>query len=140
MVTIQFFKRPLASHWRLPNGGTVQKSHVCTYLWYLCFSIFHLSDVPPTKLCPNVNVAVDVPDFEAGQPHLALHGSIEGDMTHQFSHTHALYRNDNVKLFNLLEDATRGMKWANTIKAFARQQDGVGAWRALLSNHAGSDK
>ena len=32
------------------------------------------------------------------------------------------------------------MKWANTIKPFARQQDGVCAWRALLSNHAGIDK
>ena len=88
----------------------------------------------------NFNVAVDVSDLEAGQPHSVLHGSIEGGMTHRFSHTHALYRNDNLKLFNLLEEATRGTKWANTIKPFARQQDGVGAWRALLSNHAGSDK
>ena len=31
---------------------------------------------------PHVNVAVDVPDLEGGQPHSVLHGSIKSDMTH----------------------------------------------------------
>ena len=61
-------------------------------------------------------------------------------MAHRFSHAHVLYRNDNVKLFNLLEDATCGTKWANMIKPFAQTQDGQGSWEALLSNHAWSDK
>ena len=88
----------------------------------------------------HVNVAVDVPDLVAAQPHSVLHGSIESDITHQFSHTHALYGNDNIKQFNLLDEATRGTKWAIMIKPFSRRQDGVGTWKALLSNHAGSDK
>ena len=73
----------------------------------------------------HVTVEVDVPDLVPGQPHSELRGSIEDDMTHRFSHIHAMYCNDCMKLFNFLEETTCGTKWANMIKPFPRKQDGV---------------
>ena len=55
-------------------------------------------------------------------------------------HTHALFRNDNSDLYFLLEEATRGSKYATSIKPFQRHRDGNGAWNVLTIQYAGKDK
>ena len=49
MIIVKLLQRPLASPWRLPNGGTLHLGIVCTYPRYLLFSLFHLLDGPPPK-------------------------------------------------------------------------------------------
>ena len=39
-----------------------------------------------------------------------------------------------------IEEAVRGSSVESTIKSFARQKDGRGAYLALVSNHAGTTK
>ena len=63
-----------------------------------------------TRQNVQVEVEVVVPKLVPSQSHSELHSPIEGDMTHQFPHTPGVFCNDCVKLFNLLEEVTCGMK------------------------------
>ena len=45
-------------------------------------------------------------------------GSILEDLTHRTSHTHHLYKQDNATLFTMIEEATLGTHYANTIQPF----------------------
>ena len=40
------------------------------------------------------------PPLMAGQPHSEVHGSIEGEMIAQASHTHAMFRDDNAVVYS----------------------------------------
>lgn len=80
------------------------------------------------------------PVLVAGQPHSVLYGSVKADMIARISHTHALFKDDNDKVYQYLEEATRGTKWAATIKPFKRTRHGRGAYFALQTHHAGDDK
>ena len=67
-------------------------------------------------------------------------GSVLEDMIHRTSHTHPLYKQDNASVFTMIEEATRGTHFGNTIQPFKRGKNGRGAWKALLLSHVGGDK
>ena len=89
---------------------------------------------------PEVQVPAVAPPLANNQPHSTEHGSVEAELIARASHDHPLYRDDNDKLFGLLEEATRSTNFAASIKPFERTKDGRGAWLALIAQYAGQDK
>ena len=90
-----------------------------------------------------IRATVDVPAAPAlanNEPHSTEHGSVEAELVARASHTHALYRDDNKKVYHYLEKATRGTMYSASIKPFERTKNGCGAWFALLGQYAGVDK
>ena len=80
------------------------------------------------------------PPLQAGQPHSEVHGSIEGEMITRASHTHAMFRDDNATVYYALEEATRSMSYAASIKPFQRMKNSRGALQALTNQYAGNHK
>jgi hypothetical protein len=80
------------------------------------------------------------PTLQAGQPFSTEHGSVEEELTARASHTHPLYQDDNAEVYYKIEEATRGMSYAASIKPFQRRKDGRGAYDAMLTQYAGEDK
>jgi hypothetical protein len=80
------------------------------------------------------------PPLAVGQPYAEVHGSVEAEMIARASHTHALYRDDNAKVYYYLEEATRTTTYAASIKPFQRRKDGRAAWFAMVQQYAGVDK
>ena len=78
------------------------------------------------------------PALATGQPHSAEHGSIKDEMIARLSHQHALFRDDNAAVYDDLEEATRGTKYAASIASFKRSKDGRGAFLALKAQYAGA--
>jgi hypothetical protein len=48
-----------------------------------------------------------------------------------------LFRDDNASVFDDIEEATRGTKYASSISPFKRRKDGRAAFLALKEQHAG---
>ena len=44
------------------------------------------------------------PRLDTGMPHYVEGGSIMNNMTPRLSHTHALYKNDNEKLYAIIDE------------------------------------
>jgi hypothetical protein len=82
---------------------------------------------PPTALATNL-------------PYSADHGSAEGEMIARASHNHPLFRDDNSAVYYLLQEATRSITYAPTIKPFQCAKNGKGAWNSLITQYAGDDK
>jgi hypothetical protein len=80
------------------------------------------------------------PALSTGLPYSTLHGSVEGEMIARASHTHPLFRNDNLAVYYLLEEATRGTSYAPTIKPYQRTKHNRDAWRSLVKQYTGVDK
>ena len=55
------------------------------------------------------------------------------------SHTHSLYKEDNTKSFELLEESLRGSSMNPTIQSYIHQKDYRKAWIALKQQYAGVD-
>ena len=68
------------------------------------------------------------------------HDSIKDEMIAYLSHDHSLFKEDNAKLFKLLEEALRGSAMDPTIQPYKRRKDGRKAWNTLVEQHAGVDK
>jgi len=47
-----------------------------------------------------------------------------------------MFRDDNAKVYYLLEEATRSTGYAASIKPFQRLKNGRGAWLALVAQYA----
>ena len=88
----------------------------------------------------DIAVPVDAPTLEMGQPYSITHGSVEAELIARASHGHALYRDDNARVYYFLEEATRTTSFAASIKPFQRTKNGRGAWFALVQQYAGEDK
>ena len=73
----------------------------------------------------------------SGYPYSTKLGSIEDELIHPASHTHAPYCEDNQAVYFLLEEATRSTPYAASIFPFRRARNGRGAWLALSSQFAG---
>jgi hypothetical protein len=81
---------------------------------------------------------VDAPPVLAtDEPHSDVHGSIKGEMVARFSHNHGLFREDNAAVFDDIEEAMRGSKFAASIAPFKRAKNGRAAYMALKEQHAG---
>ena len=107
----------------------------------------HLHHVIGVRMIPLVYVTrkdedapAVVPPLQAGQPHSEVHGSVEGEMIAQASHTHAMFRDDNAAVYYAFEEATRSTSYAASIKPFQRMKNGRGALQALTTQYAGDDK
>ena len=87
-----------------------------------------------------IEVPAAVPTLAPNSPHSVQHGSVEADLIARASHTHALYREDNAKVYYYLEEATRGTSYAASIKPYQRDKDGRNAWFSLKNQYAGNDK
>lgn len=85
----------------------------------------------------DVAVPVAAPALEAGSPHSTEHGSVKGEMTARLSHTHPLFRDDNGAVYDDIETATRGTKYAASIITYKRTKNGRGALGALKTAFAG---
>ena len=85
-------------------------------------------------------IAAIAPLLATDRPHSTENVSVEGEMIARASHDHPLYRDDNSKVYFYLEEATRTLSYAASIKPFQRANDGRGAWVALRSQYAGDDK
>lgn len=114
--------------------------------WTEAFSDF-LNRVVGSRTIPlayvirtDIAVQVDPPALALNQPYSTEHGSVEDDLIARASHGHALYREDNSKVYYLLEEATRTTSYAASIKPFQRAKNGRGAWFALVQQYAGEDK
>ena len=86
----------------------------------------------------NAAVAGTPPALAPNEPHSTEHGSVMEEMTQRFSHNHALYRTDNSAVFDDIEAATRGTKYASSIAPHKSPfKDGRGAFMSIKSQHAG---
>ena len=56
------------------------------------------------------------------------------------SHNHAIYRDDNAKVYYLLEEATRDTNCSTSIKLFQRAKNGREAWLAMICQYTGDNK
>ena len=80
------------------------------------------------------------PPRATSQPHLEEHRLVEMDMIMHASHDHALFREDNAKVYFKLEEATCSTMYAASIKPYQQSKNGRGAWIALASKYAEQDK
>ena len=55
-------------------------------------------------------------------------------------HTGPIYQNNNVTVYQKIEEVACGTSCKSTIKAFFRRKNGTGAFQALIANHAGDVK
>jgi hypothetical protein len=88
----------------------------------------------------DATVPVAIPPLATDQPHSAEAGSIEAELITRASHAHPLFRDDSAAVYYKMEEATRGTTLAASIAPFQRTKDGRGAFRAIISQHAGEDK
>ena len=88
----------------------------------------------------NVQRTDPAPALANNRPHSEEHGSVEGEMIARLSHDNPLYRDDNQKVYDYLEEATRNTTFSATIKPFEAARNGRSAHSAILSQHAGEDK
>ena len=68
------------------------------------------------------------------------HNLIKDELVASLSHDHGLVREDNAKVYKVLEEALRGSAMDPTIQLYKRRKDGRKAWIALNQQHAGKDK
>jgi hypothetical protein len=140
--------KPITEAFEKGETGEVPKiSKVLPIItWIQAFEDF-LAEIIGVRMVPlsyvireDAVVPAAVPALAQNQPHSTQHGSVEADMIARASHTHALFRYDNKKVYHLLESATRSTQYAATIKPFQRMKNGRGAFLALMTQYAGVDK
>lgn len=85
-------------------------------------------------------VPAAAPALANGKPYSDEHESVEGELIARLSHNHPVFKDDNAKVYQYLEQATRSTSYAVSLKKFQRKQDGRGAYLAIISQHAGVDK
>ena len=109
---------------KLMNNGSIIK-------WIESFK-FNLNEIFGVYDCPLVYVMHEQHDFLGttcgtllpDQPHSEEHGSAEVDMISITSHDHPLFRNDNGDIYDSMEGALSGSKYASTIVWFRKKQEG----------------
>ena len=67
-------------------------------------------------------------------------GSMMDELVNRLPHTGPVFKNDNKTVYMKIEEAVRGTSVESTVKTFARQKNGRGAYLALIANHAGDTK
>ena len=71
-----------------------------------------------------VTVAVPAPTLAPDQPHSAAHGAVQDELIACTLHSHALFKNNNGTVYDLLDQALRTTMYAPTIDHFLRKRDG----------------
>ena len=75
-------------------------------------------------ICEHMNPLGVAPPRATRQSHLEEHGSVEMDMIMRASHDHALFREDNAKVYFKLDEATRKTMYTALIKLYQRTKNG----------------
>ena len=88
----------------------------------------------------DADVPAATPALAPGQPHSTEHGSVKDELVARASHTHALFRDDNMTVYHHLEEATRSTFYAASIKPYQCAKNGRDAWFALVGQYAGIEK
>ena len=93
----------------------------------------------PLAHCIRETVVVgnDFSPLAADQCYSVEHGSLRDEMIARASHTNPMFRVDSATIFDMIEKSTRTTAYAATIAPFRRSKDGVAAFHALVSQHAG---
>ena len=96
----------------------------------------------PLAYVTRETIAVDatILDLANNKPRSTLHGSVEGDLIARASHDHALYREDNAKVYYFIEEATRSTSYLASIMPFQCTKNGRGAVLVLKAQYADVDK
>ena len=66
--------------------------------------------------------------------------SIMDELIAHAPHTGTAFREDNAKVFQILQDMIAGTSFESSIKSFQRTRDGRAAYKALLQHNMGSSK
>ena len=77
-------------------------------------------------------VSNTVPALAVDDSHSEEYGSIEGDLNHRLSHTHALFKVDNAKVSDIIKQGVRGSNIALTIAPYCKRRDGQGNLKAII--------
>eukprot|EP01082_Thalassiosira_pseudonana_P000220 g65.t1 g65 contig1:151778-153098(+) len=131
----------VASNWealmdkkKSEDAGDVPKlKGVKDHTWQESFEVYvqQKIGVRDASLAYVIRKVAEVPNaapaLARNAPHSVEHGSIDAEMTAHLSHDSPFFKDDNEKVYSMLEAATRGTKFAPTIKP-------------LLAQHAGPDK
>ena len=78
--------------------------------------------------------------FLTDKPFSEIHGSVRAELIARASNDHPIFGDDNAKISQFLEEATRDTPVASTIASWKRTKDGRRAFFAIVAQHAGSDK
>lgn len=106
-----------------------------------CWKVIGARNIPLAYVIRDrVDVEPNPPPLSPGKSYSASSGSVEAELVERASHDHALYRSDNAKIYSFIEEAVRSSQYNASIKPFQRAKDGRGAYKALVSQHAGKDK
>ena len=122
---------------KLTNGGDVSK-------WVESMKL-HLGSIIGVRDAPLLYLlretadvsSVSRPKCATNQPHAKEFKTLVAELIAFTSHDHALYTNDNLDLFNRLERAPRGTRYASVLTRFRKDGDGRGTFFALVSQYAG---
>ena len=135
-----------------PKVPTLTKTNT-PLRWYdafkkVCYNTFGVRTVPLTyiirekvEVTPETgnDASVTYDPCLTNKAHGAS-GSILQDLIHRTSQAHPLFKQYNATVFIIIEEASRGNHYYNTINPFKRDRNGRGAWLALVSSHVGEDK
>lgn len=123
----------------MPKIG--QKLHIAK--WIESFEVFATTKIGVRNaplayvIRPEADVPAAAPPLAPNAPHSEQHGSVRGELIARLSHAHALFRDDNATVFDMIETATRGTKYHTSIITFKDTQNGRGAWQKLKGQYAG---
>ena len=81
-----------------------------------------------------------IPELMDGKPYSEQYGSVMNEMVALATHDHEGFVWDNHAVFGYLEEATRSTTYADILSPYRSQRDGKGAFRALITHHAGEEK
>ena len=122
------------------------RKNTVTLRWFEAATTF-LSAYIGARNCPLAYVTRELAVPDPHRPALLIdkcysdeHDSIKNELVAFLCHDHTLYKDDNAKVYELLEEALRGSTMDPTIQPYKRRKDGRRAWIALNEQHAGKDK
>ena len=106
-----------------------------------CGTIIGVRDVPITYVFRSIIVVPDPPSPRLlSKPYSRRHGSVQAELIARVSHSHPVFNDDRARVFDFVEEATRGTSYSSTITPSKATKDGCSAMAAMESQHAGVDK
>ena len=88
--------------------------------------VVHVQAIPLSYVIrADADVPAATPALAAGQPHSTEHGSVKDELVSRASHTHALFRDDNVTVYHHLDgdDSVDGMTFFEALSSHAKDGD-----------------
>ena len=128
-----------------PDTPTISKDlPIIKWVEAFCDHLYRCVGVRNVPLAYVIRSTVAVPmpigPQATDQPYTEENASIKEDLIARASHDHGLFKDDNAQVYYKLEEATRSMMYADTIKPFQQRKDGRTAFESLNSQYAGVDK